>query len=78
VAEVAIELVIGVLADAAGVEHHDVGIFEHLGALHTIGAELGISSHTVKFHIASIMQKLDAASRTEAVTLAIRKGLVVL
>ena len=42
----------------------------------TIGAELGITSHTVKFHIASIMQKLDASSRTEAVTLGLRRGII--
>lgn len=44
----------------------------------TIAAELGITSHTVKFHIASIMQKLGAASRTEAVTLGVRRGIIFL
>jgi DNA-binding NarL/FixJ family response regulator len=44
----------------------------------TISTRLHLSEHTVKFHVGSIMQKLGAASRTEAVTLAIRKGLVVL
>jgi len=43
-----------------------------------IAAELGITSHTVKFHIASIMQKLDAASRTEAVTVGLRRGIILL
>ena len=41
-----------------------------------IGARLNISEHTVKFHVASILGKLGAASRTEAVALAIRRGLV--
>lgn len=41
-----------------------------------IALELGISEHTVKFHIASIMGKLDASSRTEAVTLAVRRGVL--
>ena len=41
-----------------------------------IGAELGISEHTVKFHISSILDKLGAATRTEAVTLGIRRGLI--
>ncbi len=44
----------------------------------TIAAELGITSHTVKFHIASILSKLDAESRTEAVTLGIRHGMILL
>jgi len=43
-----------------------------------IAHRLGISEHTVKFHVASILAKLGAASRTEAVTLGIRRGLVML
>ncbi|MHB1133562.1 MAG: LuxR C-terminal-related transcriptional regulator [Chloroflexota bacterium] len=43
-----------------------------------ISARLQLSEHTVKFHVGSIMGKLGAASRTEAVTTAIRRGLVVL
>jgi len=39
---------------------------------------LGISQHTVKFHVASIMGKLNASSRTEAVTSGIRHGLIML
>jgi DNA-binding NarL/FixJ family response regulator len=41
-----------------------------------IAARLGISEHTVKFHISSILDKLGAATRTEAVTLGIRRGLI--
>ncbi len=41
-----------------------------------IARALGISAHTAKFHVASIFEKLDAASRTEAVTIAIRLGLL--
>lgn len=37
---------------------------------------LNISEHTVKFHVTAIMSKLGAASRTEAVMLAVRQGLV--
>jgi DNA-binding NarL/FixJ family response regulator len=43
-----------------------------------IAARLNISEHTAKFHVASIMGKLSAASRTEAVTLAIRHGLILI
>ena len=43
-----------------------------------IAARLAISEHTVKFHVASILGKLGAASRTEAVSLGIRSGLVLL
>ncbi len=41
-----------------------------------ISSRLTISEHTVKFHINAILGKLGAQSRTEAVTLAIRVGLV--
>ena len=43
-----------------------------------IAPKLGISDHTVKFHISSIFAKLGASSRTEAVTIGIRKGLIML
>jgi Bacterial regulatory proteins, luxR family len=43
-----------------------------------IASRLGVSEHTVTFHVASIMGKLGAASRTEAVMLGIRRGLVLI
>lgn len=43
-----------------------------------IAARLEISEHTAKFHVASILGKLGAASRTEAVTLGIRHGLIMI
>jgi two-component system, NarL family, response regulator YdfI len=43
-----------------------------------IAARLNISEHTAKFHVASILGKLGAGSRTEAVALGIRRGLVFL
>lgn len=44
----------------------------------TIARRLGVSAHTVKFHVGSIMTKLHASSRTEAVTDGIRRGLIFL
>jgi DNA-binding NarL/FixJ family response regulator len=41
-----------------------------------IAAQLFITEHTVKFHIRSILGKLGATNRTEAVTLGLQKGLV--
>src|SRR3989442_1311175 len=43
-----------------------------------VALQLGISEHTVKFHVAVIFSKLDAHGRTEAVTRAARLGLIVL
>jgi DNA-binding NarL/FixJ family response regulator len=43
-----------------------------------IAAVLGISEHTVKFHVSGIYTRLGAASRTEAVRLGVRQGLIVL
>lgn len=41
-----------------------------------IGGRLNISEHTVKFHISSILGKLGASSRAEAVSQGIRRGLI--
>lgn len=43
-----------------------------------IAWKLNISEHTVKFHVASILAKLNASTRTEAVTLGIRRGLILI
>jgi NarL family two-component system response regulator YdfI len=43
-----------------------------------VAARLNISDHTAKFHVAAILGKLGASTRTEAVALGIRRGLVLL
>jgi DNA-binding NarL/FixJ family response regulator len=43
-----------------------------------IARRLGISENTAKFHVASVCSKLGASSRTEAVTIAARRGLILL
>jgi DNA-binding CsgD family transcriptional regulator len=41
-----------------------------------IARRLGISAHTVKYHVASLLEKLDAVSRTDAVAHAARIGVL--
>ncbi len=43
-----------------------------------IARRLAISEHTVKFHMRTLLAKLQAASRTEAVSVAVRRGLLAL
>lgn len=43
-----------------------------------IALRLGVSEHTAKFHVSSVLSKLGAASRTEAVTTAARRGMLLL
>jgi len=42
-----------------------------------IARRLSISRNTVKFHVSSIIAKLGAASRTDAVTLGMKRGLII-
>ena len=74
-------------ADGIGVAG---GLAEHLTARETvvlrlmalglgnkeIASRLDISDHTAKFHVSSILSKLGASSRTEAVTIGMTRGLV--
>jgi len=48
------------------------------GLLLRFARRLGISFHTAKFHVAAILAKLNADSRTEAVARAAQLGLVML
>lgn len=43
-----------------------------------IASRLGVTDHTIKFHISSILGKLGASTRTEAVTMGVRMGLIAL
>ncbi len=59
----------------------ELEVLQHLAqglANKQIGLALGISEHTVKFHVASIYDRLGAANRAEAVRLGVQKGLVAL
>lgn len=43
-----------------------------------IARRLGISVHTAKFHVAAVLEKLEARNRSDAVAIALRDGLVAL
>jgi DNA-binding CsgD family transcriptional regulator len=43
-----------------------------------IAKRLGISVHTAKFHVRSLLDKLDAVGRTDAVAHAARLGIIIL
>jgi DNA-binding NarL/FixJ family response regulator len=59
----------------------EIDVLEMLGSglgNKAIAKHLQISEHTVKFHLSSIFQKLGVSSRTEAVTVGVRLGLIML
>jgi two-component system, NarL family, nitrate/nitrite response regulator NarL len=70
-------------ADDAGIaltarESEVVGLLAHGASNKSIARELDISVHTAKFHVASVLAKLCARNRSDAVAIGIRRGLVLL
>jgi len=66
---------------AASLSARELEVLRHLaeGASNkAIARALGISAHTVKFHVAAILEKLGASTRTEAAMHALRFGLLTL
>ena len=66
-------------APAESLSPREAEVLRHVAAGLTnkaIALKLGISEHTVKFHLGSAMGKLGAASRAEAVASAMRRGLI--
>jgi DNA-binding NarL/FixJ family response regulator len=57
-------------------EAHVLGLMARGFGNKEIATRLRISEHTAKFHVSSILGKLGAASRTEAVTIGMVRGLV--
>ena len=67
------------VSEGTGLTPRELEILEMLAegmSNRRIAVRLGISGYTVKFHVASILGKLGAATRTEAVTLGVRQGLI--
>jgi DNA-binding NarL/FixJ family response regulator len=67
------------LAEPAALTPRELEVLRMLAdgaANKNIAWQLKISEHTVKFHVAQILAKLNAGTRTEAVTIGIRKGLI--
>jgi DNA-binding NarL/FixJ family response regulator len=59
-------------------ENQVLQLLAHGLANKQIALRLGISEHTVKFHISSIYSKLEATNRTEAVRAGVQRGLVLI
>ncbi len=66
-------------ADIEPLTNREIDVLELIAAGLTnkgIAGELGISEHTVKFHVGSILSKFNAASRSEAIARAMQAGLL--
>ncbi len=57
-------------------EREVLGMMAEGAANKNIAWKLGISEHTAKFHVASVLGKLNAGTRAEAVALGIKRGLI--
>jgi DNA-binding CsgD family transcriptional regulator len=65
--------------DAAALTPREIEVLRLLaeGATNkSIARRLGISVHTVKFHVASLLDKFEAVGRTDAVAHAVRLGVI--
>ncbi|MGD0727175.1 MAG: helix-turn-helix transcriptional regulator [Spirochaetia bacterium] len=73
------DAVVEVMSAAPGLTPREMEVLGLLAdglANKEIGARLGISAHTAKFHVESLLRKLDAANRAEAVREGIGRGLI--
>ncbi len=71
-------LVVGSSADPSLTprETEVLGLLAEGMANKEIAARLSFSTHTAKFHVESLLRKLDAANRAEAVREGIKRGLI--
>ncbi len=66
----------GVVDQLTAREHDVLGLMAQGKTNQEIATELVITERTVKFHVSSILSKLDASNRTEAVSIAAQQGLI--
>ena len=59
-------------------ENEVLALLAHGASNKSIARDLGISIHTAKFHVASLLGKLRARNRSDAVAIAVSRGLVLL
>ncbi len=75
--DIAADIGLHALDDALSAREMDVlGQLRHGGSNKQIAAALGLTEETVKTHMKSILSKLGATDRTQAIVIAIRRGMV--
>src|SRR5262249_949614 len=57
-------------------EPHVLPLLSGGASTESVARQPGISVHTAKFHVGSLLQKLEASGRTDAVTHAARRGVI--